>query len=262
MLLILGIFIGILPGFAWLYFFLKEDDRPGPLRLIFLVFFSGALVTFAAIYLERLYADWIHGAHTVANIFASVHGSQLLALLLGLALIEELLKFGVAFASIHRHPRFDEALHAMMYMVVAGLGFATAENILFAMGQVREGITAGLVSADVLGGTVETIVLRFVGATLLHALASGLIGYYWARGIMQGKEKHYLLAGVIIATVLHTAFNYLIIKYGNVEIIYPSLILVIAGVIVLYDFEKIKGTPRHIIDMRAATDEVASGSVQ
>lgn len=248
MLLAIGIFIGILPGFAWLYFFLKEADHPEPPRLVFLVFFAGALVTFFAVYLERIYADWIRGSESPSSIFLSTHGLQLIALLVGLAFIEELLKFGAAYAATHRHPSFDEAIDVMIYTVVAGLGFATAENILFAIGEIREGLTAGFFHTTVLGGTVETIVLRFLGATLLHALASGIIGYYWARGIMVGRERSRLVFGITAATVLHTAFNYLIIKYGNVQIIYPSLILIVAGIVVLYDFEKIKGVPRHIAE--------------
>lgn len=195
-----------------------------------------------------MYANWIHGSQVRSSIFSDGNGLQLVALLIGLALIEELLKFGAAFLTTHRHPSFDEAIDVMIYMVVAGLGFATAENILFAIGEIREGLTAGLVESNVIDGTVETIILRFLGATLLHALASGLIGYYWARGIMQGRERHFLGLGILVATILHASFNYLIIKYGNIQIIYPSIILVVAGVIVLYDFEKIKGVPRHITE--------------
>mgnify|MGYP001585043458 FL=1 len=81
--------------------------------------------------------------------------------------------------------------------------------------------------------------LRFVGATLLHTLASGFVGYEWGRAIVK-KEKPapYLALGVIGATLLHTIFNYLIIKSGPVTL--PLIFLIFLAPFILQDFEKLK----------------------
>lgn len=249
LLLLLAILISILPGFAWLVFFLQEDPKPEPKRLIALVFLWGGLATFFAIVFEKLYASLFasifRGQETAAlGTLVGTTGGKTILLLLGLAIIEEGLKFGAAYLSIHRSKYFDEAIDAMIYMVIAGLGFATAENILFALGILQEGLSAGSIHATVVGGIFQTTTLRFVGATLLHSLGSGLVGYYWALGIVQNRQLHFIARGLVYATVLHAAFNYFIIKFSQIQILYPSILLVMAAIFVLYDFEKIRGYPR------------------
>ena len=234
MLLVLAIIFGILPGFAWLIFYLQEDPHPEPRRLIVYVFLVGGIVTFLAVGLEIGYL----------NALKLLGWQTPIALLTGLAIIEEVLKFAATYASIHRSRYFDEAVDAMIYMVVASLGFATAENILFAVGDIQEGLTAGIMESSLIGGVFETISLRFVGATLLHTLASAIVGYYWALGIAQRREKHFIALGLLCATPFHSFFNFLIITYGPGQIYYSTLLLVIVAAVVLHDFEKIKGYPR------------------
>ena len=124
----------------------------------------------------------------------------------------------------------------MIYMIVAALGFATLENI---------GAISGLTpQAALLPAVFETVSLRFVGATLLHTLTSGVVGYYWAVGIVKGRSNRYLPPGLVIAAILHTTFNYLILTYGDT--IYSVILLIIVGFFVLNDFEDIKGkTNKH-----------------
>ena len=49
--------------------------------------------------------------------------------LTGLALIEEIIKFVASHFAARRSPAFSEPVDAMIYMIVAALGFATLENI-------------------------------------------------------------------------------------------------------------------------------------
>jgi len=122
-------------------------------------------------------------------------------------------------------------------MIVAALGFATLENI---------GAISGISpSATLIPAVLETISLRFVGATLLHTLTSGIIGYYWALGIVRGKVARYLAIGIPIAAILHATFNYLILTYGDV--IYSVIFLMVVGFFVLNDFEQLKAKPIDLI---------------
>jgi RsiW-degrading membrane proteinase PrsW (M82 family) len=116
-------------------------------------------------------------------------------------------------------------------MIVAALGFATLENI------------GALTNAAIMGNLavtsiLQTVSFRFVGATLLHSLTSGIVGYYWAKGIVRKKITRYLLSGLGIAIILHASFNYLILNYENVA--YSLVFLAIIGFFVLNDFEKLK----------------------
>ena len=222
----IAIIFGLLPGFAWLVFYMSEDPHPEPKRLIAFTFMVGMAFGFFTVAIEEVF----NGA--VAHI--GIVELSILSLI-GLALIEELMKFTAAHFAVSKSPDFDEPIDAMIYMIVAALGFATLENI---------GAIANLPSAStqLIGPLfpmiLETISFRFIGATLLHTLSSGIVGYYWARGIVLGKVRRYLTVGIVIATVLHAFFNYLILNYGAAG--YSVVFLVAIGFFVLSDFEKLK----------------------
>ncbi|MBU6500220.1 MAG: PrsW family intramembrane metalloprotease [Patescibacteria group bacterium] len=219
---LITILLGLLPGFAWLFFFLGEDDHKEPKKLIAFTFIMGAAAAFVALFAELFLSSLIQGLGIARlSIFA----------LLIFALTEEFIKFCAAYLSVKKNPAFDEPVDAMIYMVVAALGFATVENLGAINGTVY-GQGALLVNI------FATTSLRFVGATLLHALTSAIVGYYWAMTIREFEIKKPLLWGLLIATLLHCLFNYLIIILGNAA--YTLVFLIIIAFFVLGDFEKLK----------------------
>ncbi len=217
----LSIILALLPGFAWLVFYLDEDPHPEPKRLVALAFLTGIIAGLFAVALETIFNKALSEINIAELSIIS---------LLGLAFIEEILKFGAAYFAVNKDPRFTEPIDAMIYTIVAALGFATLENIgtIAAMPQ----------SLNFVGAIFQTSSLRFVGATLLHSLASGIVGYHWALGIVKKKKIRYLFSGLCIAAILHASFNYLILNYENV--VYSVIFLTVAGLFVLIDFEKIK----------------------
>lgn len=217
------VLLGFLPSFAWLFFFLREDEHREPKKLIALAFVMGAAFAFLALFAEVFLNSLIPGAG-IAKF--SVLG------LFVFALTEEFLKFAAAYMSVKKNPAFDEPVDAMIYMVVAALGFATIENL----GAVSGGIPG---QGALLANIFATASMRFVGATLLHALTSAIVGYYWAISIRSFGAKRPLLWGFFLAALLHTIFNYLIIVMGSA--IYTLVFLVAAAFFVLGDFEKLKG---------------------
>ena len=48
----LSIILGLLPSFAWLNFFLKEDTHPEPKKLILQTFLLGAFLTVPALIIQ------------------------------------------------------------------------------------------------------------------------------------------------------------------------------------------------------------------
>ena len=84
------------------------------------------------------------------------------------------------------------------------LGFAAAENMLFLITPISGGnILASFFTGDV----------RFIGSTILHVVASAAIGFALA---FSDKSRSSIriavgVGGLILAGVLHTAFNTLII---------------------------------------------------
>ncbi len=228
--LVISLVCGLLPGFAWLVFYLGEDPHPEPKRLIAFTFVAGMAFGFFTVAIEMGFTSmldkWNIAEFSIISLF-------------GLALVEEIMKFAAAHFAVTRSPQFKQPIDAMVYMIVAALGFATLENI---------GAIANITpSAFYVPALFETMSFRFVGATLLHTLTSGIIGYYWALGLVHGKVKRYLLGGFAIAVVLHTIFNYLILNYGNGA--YTLAFLLLVGFFVLNDFEKLRNAPEQTLSL-------------
>lgn len=228
--------IAFIPSFAWLLFFLREDVHPEPRKMILGAFIFGALSTILAVAVEYFLADWL------GNFGVSQHDFLCVFLF---AAAEEIFKFSMVYVVVRRSKYFDEPVDAMIYMIAGALGFALIENV------------AILLQTTVLIQAVGVITMRFVGATLLHALCSGLVGYYWAKSthgnnvaslpinqigqapLMRIKNFKLLIFGLALAAVLHAIFNYLIISIGD-ALIYPTIFLIIISLLIFWDFEKVK----------------------
>ncbi len=242
-MLILAIALGMLPGLAWLIFYSREEDlHAEPKKLIALVFIAGAMVTLLAYIFQCMsFKGFLPLEKCGLGLSSALQQLSIfkgLLLILVLAGIEEILKFGATYVVINKNKNFDEPVDAMIYPVMAALGFATVENFAVAYGILKSGTMAidfPLMTA------VSAVSIRFIGATLLHTLASGVVGYYWAKSIRNFEKKHIIIYGVLIATVLHAIFNYLIIKFDNW--IYTFVFLILIGFLVIMDFEKLKRRP-------------------
>ncbi len=205
-----SIFLGFILSAIWLVFFLLEDRRkPEPAIMITQTFVLGMVSALAAVGLGKLFAYFAPALgiidFSVASI--SVH-----------AFIEELVKFLAVFAFISRAKHFDEPIDRMIYMIVAALGFAFMENFFFLMN------TYAAINM------IALATLRFIGATLMHALSSGMLGYMWAR-----RKIGY---GLIMATTTHIIFNLLVLQFGPQFL--PTIFLIFIAFVLFYQFDRIK----------------------
>jgi len=228
---ILIFLLGFLPGFAWLFFYLQEDLHPEPKRLIAKTFLFGASFAFLALFFQ-IFVDCslVRGPVLCRNEYSGSVTTAPLFLII-FALIEEVLKFLAAYFAVHKNSAFNEPVDAMIYTIVAAMGFATIENL----GALSSGLEQGV---GILSSSLELISLRFIGATLLHSVTAGIIGYYWAISIRDFNTKRFVVEGIIVATIVHALFNYFILNYET--IIAPILLVTLAGFFILNDFEKLK----------------------
>jgi len=207
---------GIIPAVLWLWFWLREDDKhPEPQRLIVITFLWGIISVIPTYYAESFVANRITDSATI---------------LMAWALIEEVMKFGAAYFAALRTKFYDEPIDAVIYLITAALGFAAAENFLFIIN-----------SHNAVGGLL-TGGMRFVGASLLHTLASAFIGSLMALTF----NKHFLAKltavsfGILTSTLLHTSFNVFLIRNNgnNTSVVFISLWLAIVFLILF--FEKLR----------------------
>lgn len=216
--LLFALFGGILPALLWLWFWLKEDKkRPEPRGLIILTFIAGMIVVPMVLPFER---------------FVDVNFTGTIVIVLWAA-IEEIFKYGAAYFAVLKRKEMDEPVDAVIYMITVALGFAALENTLFLLNPLIE------------GDFVNTIIngnLRFLGATLLHTLSSAAIGVMIALSFYRRKtlKKVYVFFGLILAIVLHTLFNFFIMKESSSQILTIFFFVWIGIIILILLFEKIK----------------------
>jgi RsiW-degrading membrane proteinase PrsW (M82 family) len=202
---------GILPALAWLWFWRREDSKhPEPRRLIALAFLAGMATVAIAIPLEQYVQAFLPNQTFIFDAWSG---------------IEELLKFLAALAVVLWRKDNDEPIDAVIYMVTVALGFSAVENTLFLWSPL---------SGDTIFQTIITGNLRFVGATLLHVLSSATIGVALAMAFY--KPWHlkviYAIVGVILAALLHSSFNFLILNTPQAYLL-RTFVFVWMGVIVL-----------------------------
>lgn len=230
MKLIAAILFAPLPSLIWLSYYLRKDIHPEPNKLIIKIFLFGILMVPVAGILEQLF---FLGSEKFSFL------DKICVVIVAFALIEEILKYLVVRFKILKNPDFDEPVDAMIYMIIVALGFAAAENIW---------LLSQIYSQTVpVTETLEFLISRFLGATLLHTLSSGLIGYFLAASLLVRSKirKIFVFGGVIAATILHSIFNYIIILNSQ-EIfsewtrnVYLLIILSIAAVIVSLLFKRV-----------------------
>ena len=218
---------GFVPSFIWLLFYLRKDSHPESNWMVIKMFVFGMLSALAAVILEK-------GFRAGENVFvASAAGHSLASIFLGGALIEEYIKYFMVKIGGFNNRELDEPCDIMLYLIIVALGFATLENIL-----VLSSYHAILTPAS----TLELMTWRFVSATFLHALCSGLFGYFIALSFMRkNKRGLYFLIGLVLSTSLHGIYNWSIMTVeGSGKFFIPLVILVALGYFVSYGFKKLK----------------------
>mgnify|MGYP001604518660 CR=1 FL=1 len=222
--------LGLLPSLVWLSLFLTKDTEPEPKYMIIKVFFLGIIIAPVVVLMES-------GISVISGLDFL---PKAVTFFLLAAFVEEYMKYWVVRHSVLTKPDFDQPQDAIIYMIAAALGFAAMENMLVIKGIYSEGV--GLAS------TLGVISLRFTGATLLHALASGLIGYFLGLAWFFYHFKRYIVVfGLVLASVLHFTFNSLIFTDPGPALAFNTLLLLGMLVSVLVLFDRLKTRHKQLI---------------
>jgi RsiW-degrading membrane proteinase PrsW (M82 family) len=209
---------GLIPALFWVWFWLREDSKkPEPYFLIAISFIAGMAVVPLALPLQKI----------AIEIYSGVD------MMIAWVIIEEVLKYGVALAIVLWHSEVDEPIDMVIYMIVLALGFAALENALFVFNP--------LIAGDYLN-SLMTGSFRFLGATLLHVLASGTVGVFLALAYYKPKIVQVIAGtfGLFMAIVLHALFNFFIMDASGGTILIVFLFVWMGIIILFLLFEKIK----------------------
>jgi RsiW-degrading membrane proteinase PrsW (M82 family) len=225
----------IAPGLIWLFYFLRKDKLPEPKLQILKIFVYGVIATIPAVFIELTLIKDL-GLASLEPITYTI-----IKYIFIIGFIEELFKYIVVRFFILKHSCMDEPIDIPLYMIISALGFATLENILvFSNDSLINIATQGLLIISI---------TRFITATFLHALCSGLIGCFIALSFYALRFRWFLISiGFILAISLHGLFDFYIelgimgVATEN-ETIYPLFILFILAIsvfILLKEIRKIK----------------------
>lgn len=208
---ILLILATLVPGILWVWFFYRQDTADKePIGLLALTFGLGVVAILPAAWLEMPFRDiLISPGNSLA---------RLIILIVTVGLIEEASKLGALYPA-YRSPSWNEPVDGIIYGSTAGLGFAAAENLLYA-------VTFGF----------GVLPLRAVIASLAHASFSGLAGFYLAQVKLRGQSAWVAVYGLLVASALHGLYNFVVID----DAIPPALAIPLVFVIYRHLSSKIQ----------------------
>lgn len=221
------IFFSLAPSIIWLLFFLRKDSHPESNKMILKIFFFGMLAALLTVLIELGFSQQIKQWHLPETL------NLILYVFVGIAFVEEIMKYLVVKTQVLKNSEFDEPVDAMLYMIISALGFAAIENLF---------ILSSSAQSFQLLETFTVTIFRFVGATFLHALASGLIGYFLALSFLKSKDRFKLrYTGIALAVLLHGLYDFSIMEVeGSSKFIIPVIILVFLAIFVSLGFKKVK----------------------
>lgn len=178
--------LALAPGIAIaLYVYLHDHHEREPFWLLATSFVYGSFSTI----LTLLFAAPV-------NLLIAYLGKEnvpvFVSAYFNVALIEEFSKFILLRFVLYYNRHFNEPFDGIVYAIMVGMGFATAENLVYVF---QYGFTTGLV--------------RMFTAVPAHAVFAVLMGYFLGKA--KFTHRHTLLFSVFAlmsATVFHGSYDY------------------------------------------------------
>lgn len=226
--------IGTIPSIIWLIFWLQEDrEKPEPKRLVTATFIIGMLAVLLVLPLQKIAQGLINDHKMLIIVWAA---------------IEELMKFALIVLIVRPTKQIDQPIDYAIYLMIIGLGFAALENTLY--------IIKPLLVND---GQIVFLTgnLRFMGSTLLHATATGLIGMMIGLSFYQHPVIKYLSAilGIGLAVFLHSTFNFFIMEGVGKTTLQVFIFLWVVTIINILVFEKLRRMSNEFVPIDELQEE-------
>lgn len=201
----------VVPSALLVWYFHARDAYPEPPRVLWTTFGLGVLTVFPILLIG-------YPLQQAVELVPNPIASSLLGALFVAAIPEEFVKLLVLLGYNMRNRAFDEPMDGIVYGVVASLGFATLENILF-----------------VFGGGMSVAVSRAFTAVPLHAFVGAIMGYYVGQAWRVPAERtRYIISGYGFAVLLHMLYDFPLMAMADVEDVRTVFVLGVCTLIVLF----------------------------
>jgi len=187
--------VSILPVVLISMFIYKRDKNKESFRLLFKLFLGGICSCFLCLIatgILNIIIPFFNSDYWTLNSLELV-----IYVFVGIALVEELSKWIIAYKISYNNIEFDEIYDMILYCILVSLGFACFENLFYVY---ASGIKTGLLRAllSVPGHACNGF---FMGYYL------GLTKVYSLRNMKELKNK-YLTFSILIPVLVHGLYDY------------------------------------------------------
>jgi RsiW-degrading membrane proteinase PrsW (M82 family) len=198
--------IAVAPAVAlFLFFYLRDKYRKEPIGVLLVTFALGAAslvpAAITSLSLQKL-TGWRSSTPSLLQAF--------LGAMIIVGLVEEGAKFIVVRFYAYHRPEFDEPYDGIMYSVMAALGFATFENIIY-----------------IFSNGAGTGVMRALLAMPSHAFDGVLMGYFLgeAKFARDDRTGNWLSAlGFGLAVIAHGLYDFIVFTLDKAPLMVLSLL--------------------------------------
>ncbi|MGQ9561325.1 MAG: PrsW family intramembrane metalloprotease [Candidatus Oleimicrobiaceae bacterium] len=210
--LIISVTMAVVPSLYLVgYFYHQDRRRPEPKGLLLSAFALGFAATVPAGILEAVFSRLADLGVDNPLVRKAIEAY------LVVALPEEGLKLLVVMWCCYRRRSFDEVMDGIVYTVVASLGFACLENIIFV-------VDAGM----------KVALARAFTAVPMHAIASAAMGYHL--GLSRFAEsarlrRLHIAKGLFLAVAYHGTYDLVLLAQPQLgrHAFSAVVLMVIAG---------------------------------
>ncbi len=187
------ILLAIAPAIAiGLFIYLKDKYEKEPLSLMAKAFFLGILSIIPPILVENGFQ------YIGINISEDIWITFLYAFI-AVGLSEEFFKFLILRYGLYKKQAFNEPMDGIVYAVFISLGFASIENVLYA-----------------LSGGFQVALLRMFTAVPAHGGFAILMGFFVGKAKFSSAPKFNLFLGLLVATIAHGLYDFFLFQlYSN-----------------------------------------------
>ena len=201
---LLVLIFSLVPTLLLVAFVLYTDRKSKePVKNVVLCLLSGILTISVAGYFENLVMPYFSNNTILTFIWA---------------FIEELSKIAIFFLFIFDNKHYDDIYDGIVYMMLIALSFAGLENIMYAF------------SESTINDSISLALMRDFTTVPLHVICGIVIGYFMSLGsFSKSKDKkiiNFSLA-IVVPSLIHGSFNFLMNFLGNLKIDYNNSIQVL-----------------------------------
>jgi RsiW-degrading membrane proteinase PrsW (M82 family) len=178
--------LSLAPGLVIaLFIYLRDIHQPEPVSMLVKSFALGVVSFFLSLAIG-------YGLKEVTHLDYSNLIDQLIRAFIFVALLEEACKYLFLRGIIFRSKYFDEPFDGIVYAVMIGMGFATAENVIYAI-----------------QGGGSTALVRMFTAVPAHAVFAVIMGFFLgeAKAFPTSASLFGFLA-IFFATFIHGFYDY------------------------------------------------------